>query len=131
MPVAASHADKFLDWQLLLSTCEEFAEALPSTGPLQAELAEALRRAMALLDDQQHYATLRREATKQLRLAEKTAHEAARRLRSAAKAGLGTDAELLVKFKVAPRRELGPRKRKAEQANPGEGAPAPEEPAKE
>jgi len=123
MPVATAHADMFLEWRLLLGACEEFSEVLASTEPLQAELAELLGRAMKLLDDQEHYATLRREATKQLRLAEKAAHEAARRLRSAAKAGLGTDHKQLVRFKVAPRREHGPRKRKDQEAAGAEGAP--------
>jgi hypothetical protein len=133
MPIKQAHADIFLEWQDILAAFESNADKLASAEPLRAALAESLRRAKELKDDQNHYKALKQRATQELREEIEVGRERARRVCSVVKGVMGTDNERLVQFKVAPRRERGPRKRKkAEQTlAAAESAPAPVEPSEE
>jgi hypothetical protein len=131
MPIAMAHADIFLEWRDILAAFEEHADQLALAEPLRAALAESLRRATELKDLQAHYTALKQRTTQELGEEVNLGRERARRLRSAVKAGLGTDNEGLVQFKVAPRRERGPRKRKAQEPAEAEGAAPPVESSEE
>ena len=127
MPIKMAHADIFSEWQDILAAFESNAEQLASAEPLRAALAESLRRAKELKADQNHYTALKQRATQELREEIEAGRERARRVCSVVKGVMGTDNERLVQFKVAPRREHGPRKRNKAEQTPAVAENAPVE----
>jgi predicted PP-loop superfamily ATPase len=120
MPVAASHADIMSEWEQILGIYKEHASKLAAFEPLRAALEESLERVRELKAEQLRYTALKQMATQNLLEQTAIGRERARRVRSAVKATLGTDSELLVSFSIAPIRKRGSRRKKTET---GEGTP--------
>jgi hypothetical protein len=113
MPQASSFADVILEWQQQLDSYARNAEKLTAAEPQRLELEALLKKAFALKEKQQSHTGVRQQTTKEIDELVKTGRELVRRLQSYAKSVLGTDNEVLVDFKVSPRRKRGPRKAKA------------------
>ena len=105
-------ADILRDWDILLAACKDNGEALQAAEPQRAEMERLTNLVRDLKDRQESLTAARQEITQKLTQAVLDGREAARRLRGAVKANLGTKTERLVQFKVAPNRPRGPRKPK-------------------
>lgn len=108
-----SFADVVRDWDNLLAACKDNGEVLQPAEPQRAEMERISNLVRGLKDRQESLTAERQEVTQKLQDAVKDGREAARRLRGAVKANLGTKTERLVQFRVAPNRPRGPRKPKA------------------
>jgi hypothetical protein len=122
-----SFADVIRDWDNLLAACKDNGEILQAAEPQRAEMERLTNLVRDLKDRQESLTAARQEITQKLTQAVIDGREAARRLRGAVKANLGTKTERLVQFKVAPNRPRGPRKPKA--APPVPPPPAEQSPA--
>lgn len=119
-----SFADLMLDWENLLAACADHADALASAEPQRALVEKLLKEARDLKAQNDSHRGAKQESRQQLDKLLKDGREAARRLRGAVKANLGTDNERLVQFNVTPNRKRGPRKQK--EAKPVEPPATPE-----
>ena len=117
-----SFGNEMRDMEGTLAAFAENAELLGAAEPHRASLEAIVGEAKALKDRQDSHTAARQEVTQQLRDAMVRGREAARRLRSAVRAILGTQNERLVQFKVAPLRRR-PRKLKPTEAPPPAGPP--------
>jgi hypothetical protein len=121
-----SFADVIRDWDNLLAACKDNSEALQLAEPQRAEMERVSNLVRDLKSRQESLSAERQEVTQILMQTLNDGREAARRLRGAVKANLGTKTERLVQFKVAPNRPRGPRKPKAAPpVLPPAGTPAP------
>jgi predicted PP-loop superfamily ATPase len=120
MPVATAHAKIVQEWHSLLEQFKEHAAKLAGAEPLRAALEESLSRVKDLKAKQRRYTALKQVATKDLKRETALGRERARCVRSAVRAVMGTDNELLVSFGVAPIRKRGGRRKKTAT---GEGTP--------
>jgi chromosome segregation ATPase len=120
-------ADIIRDWDNLLAACKDNGETLQAAEPQRAEMEKLTNLVRDLKDRQESLTAARQEVTQKLTQAVLDGREAARRLRGAVKANLGTKTERLVQFKVAPNRPRGPRKPKT--APPVPPPPAEQPPA--
>lgn len=117
-----SFPDLTRDWEGLLAASLEHAEILVNIEPLRAPVEQALTDVKTLKDRQDSLQAQRQRTTQELKALMDRGKEAARRLRAAIKAQLGTDNELLVRFGLPPRRK---RVRKAKTAKPATPASTP------
>lgn len=116
-----SFGNEMRDMEGALAAFADNAELLGGAEPQRAALAVIVAEIKVLKDRQDSHTAARQEVTQQLREAMTRGREAARRLRSAVRAILGTKNERLVQFKVAPLRK---RSRKAASKLPEETPPA-------
>jgi len=105
-----THTIVFRDWEGALEATTDNAALLASVEPLRISLQDFLVQGKALKVRQASLTANRQRVTQELNAVFKNGKEAARRLRLAVKATLGTDNEQLVQFNVAPRRPRGPKK---------------------
>ncbi len=115
MASPSSFADVIHDWEKLLAAYAANATSLTAMEPQRLELEALLAQARELKNRHEVQKSINQEVTKETRETVTKGLEIARRLRSHAKAVLGTDSELLVGFQVAPRRERGSRKKAPQQ----------------
>lgn len=113
------------DWEGLLAAYMDNADLLVAAEPQKLALEAILSEAKTLKDVQQSHAAVRQESTQRLNELMERGREAARRLRGAVKANLGTKNERLVQFKVKPIRKRGSRKSTAPPAETPPPAPPP------
>jgi hypothetical protein len=109
------------DWTGLLAACADNASSLQPAEPQREALVKILAEAEELKNRQEALIGARQEITQKLKVLVKDGQEAARRLRGAVKANLGTKNERLVQFKMAPNRPRGPRKTKKKPVTPPPG----------
>ena len=128
MSQTPSFADAIQEWQQQLDAYARNAARLTGMESERLELEAMLQKARELKDRQQSHVGVRQQTTKEINQLVTSGQELLRRLRSYAKSVLGTDNELLVDFKVAPRRPRGRRKPKPPTTPPPE-KPAPEDAA--
>lgn len=123
-----THNLVFRDWEGCLDATLDNAAALASVEPQRVALVGFLAQGTALKARQASLVGNKQRVTQELNAVIKDGKEAARRLRQAVKANIGTDNELLVQFNVAPRRPRGSKKASAVKPPPVEtpGAPVPE-----
>lgn len=105
-----THTIVFRDWEGCLDATTDNAAALASAEPLKVALQDYLIRGKALKATQASLTGNKQRITQELSKVIEGGKEAARRLRLAVKANIGTDNEQLVQFNVAPRRARGPKK---------------------
>jgi hypothetical protein len=122
MPTLNSFADVTTQWQKLLAACADNAAALTLAEPQRLMVEKTLKDVMDLKALQDSLRGAKQEARRQLTATLKEGEEAARRLRGAVKANLGTRNERLVQFNMKPIRPHGPRKPKV--VPPAEPEPA-------
>ncbi|HYO16829.1 MAG TPA: hypothetical protein VE685_26830 [Thermoanaerobaculia bacterium] len=115
-----SFGDEIREMEGTLAAFAENAEQLGAAEPHRAALEVIVGEAKALKDRQDSYIAARQEVTQQLREAMVRGREAARCLRSAVRAILGTQNERLVQFKVAPLRKRPRKLRTPEETPPTE-----------
>jgi hypothetical protein len=108
-----SFADVISQWQKLLAACADNAPVLTAAEPQRLEVEKMLKSVMDLKAVQDSHRAAKQETRQQLDQALADGREAARRLRGAVKANLGTATERLVQFNIKPIRAHGPRKPKA------------------
>jgi phosphoenolpyruvate carboxylase len=126
MPNINSFADITHDWEQLLRAFADSAEVLAPAEPQRAGLEQILNRVRETKARQDSHTANRQQATQELEDLVKNGLEQARRLRGMVKGLLGTKAERLVQFSVAP---IRPRSRKTQKQDPlpeagGGSAPA-------
>jgi hypothetical protein len=135
MPTTNSYAVLLNDWQQTLAAVDKTPEVQPAVEAERQALIQSVAEVDALLRRQQELIALKQRATQELQQARERGKEADIKLRSLVRGKLGHKNELLVHFKVAPKRKA---KRKPEEEEPsGEtpgtdaGAPAspPDKPA--
>jgi hypothetical protein len=125
-----SFAEQVLGWEQLVGSAEKYADELPDTAELRAELAAAIAESKAGQDE---YYTLRGrmlDAAERMRQAVARGEEAESRLRRIFQAAHGAASPLLHRYGIKPRRE---RRRAKEQPSvepetalsPGETGDAP------
>ncbi len=105
-----THTIVFRDWEGCLEATVDNAALLASVEPLRISLQDFLVQGKALKVRQASLTGNKQRVTQELKAVIKDGKEAARRLRLAIKATIGTDNEQLVQFNVAPRRPRGPKK---------------------
>jgi DNA-directed RNA polymerase alpha subunit len=118
MPAATSFADVIRDWERLLAAHTDNAEILTPAEAQRRVLEEFLAKARELKARQESLNAAKQQTTQEITALVKDGREAARRLRSAVKANLGTKNERLTQFKIAPLRERAPRKPKTPAPGP-------------
>jgi len=135
MATVNSFPDLTRDWEGLLASSLEHAEILVNIEPLRAPVEQALADAKTLKDRQESLKAQSQRATQELKELKNRGREAARRLRAAIRAQLGTDNELLTQFKIAPRRKRAARKpavvKDPPQTTPTTPDPAPSTPTQQ
>lgn len=112
-------------WEGLLAAYMDNAELLVAAEPQKLALEAILSEAKVLKDRQESHTAAKQELTQQLDGLMDRGREAARRLRGAVKANLGTKNERLVQFKMKPIRKRGPRKPAVPPADTPPPAPPP------
>lgn len=117
MATAQSFADKIRSWEKALAGYGNNAEALASADPQRQALEQILAKARELKNQQESFIAAKQQLTKEINELMEDGEEAARRLRAAAKANLGTKNERLVQFDVTP---IRPRTRKPKEEAPEE-----------
>ncbi len=130
-----SYAVLLNDWQQTLAAVDRTPDLQPAVEAERQALIQSVAEVEALLRRQQELIALKQRATQELREARERGKEADIKLRSLVRGKLGHKNELLVQFKVAPKRK--PRRKPEEEEPSGEtpgtdaGAPAspPEQPA--
>ena len=105
-----THTIVFRDWEGCLDATVDNAAALVSAEAQRLALADFLTQGKALKERQASLIGNKQRVTQELKAVIAGGKEAARRLRQAVKANLGTDNEQLVQFNIAPRRPRGPKK---------------------
>ncbi|HSS50224.1 MAG TPA: hypothetical protein VLX28_14900 [Thermoanaerobaculia bacterium] len=105
-----THTIVLRDWQGCLDATQDNAALLAAVEPQRLALADFLAQGNALKLRQDSLVGNKQRVTQELKAVIKGGKEAARRLRLAVKATLGTDNEQLVQFNVAPRRPRGGKK---------------------
>jgi hypothetical protein len=105
-----THTIVFRDWEGCLDAAVDNAAALAAAEAQRLALADFLTQGKALKERQASLIGNKQRVTQELKGVIAGGKEAARRLRQAVKANLGTDNEQLVQFNIAPRRPRGPRK---------------------
>ncbi|HEX4965272.1 MAG TPA: hypothetical protein VF173_30970 [Thermoanaerobaculia bacterium] len=125
MATINSLADVALDWQTVLSGCQDNADLMKIVEPLRAELEKQLGALTDINARKQSAIGLKQQLTQEMGEVLTAGRELARRLRGAAKAQLGTKSERLVQFKTAPVRDRKGRRSKAAKKPPVTPVPAP------
>jgi hypothetical protein len=100
-----SFAEQVLGWEQLAGNAEKYADELPDTAELRAELAAAIEESK---ESQQQYGQLRGRmlaAAERMRQAVVRGEEAERRLRRIVQAAHGAASPLLLRYGIKPRRE--------------------------
>jgi len=105
-----THTLVFRDWEGCLDATHDNAALLAAVEPQRIALADFLAQGNALKVRQASLVGNKQRVTQELKAVIVGGKEAARRLRQAVKANLGTDNEQLVQFNVAPRRPRGGKK---------------------
>ena len=120
-----SFADVMLEWKKILAACADNASALTTAEPQRLVVERMLREAEELKALQDSHQAAKQAIRQQLDQLVHDGREAARRLKGAVKANLGTGNARLVQFSIQPIRPRGPRKAKQPPATkpPAEAAP--------
>jgi hypothetical protein len=120
-----SFADVMLEWKKILAACADNAAALTSAEPQRLVVEKMLKDVEELKALQDSHQAAKQSIRQQLGLLVHDGREAARRLKGAVKANLGTSNELLIQFNIRPIRKRGSRKAKRLPASkpPAESAP--------
>jgi hypothetical protein len=127
VPTLNSFADHILDWQTLLLNYELNAGILAPAEPQRDALEAILSQAQEIKARQLQHIGEKQLATQQVENITAVGREAARRLRRAIEANVGTDSELLVQFGIAPiRRRSRKKKAPVTPQPPAGGNPEPE-----
>jgi predicted transcriptional regulator len=122
MPIINAQGKVFRKWEGAVNACQAQAAQLPNVEPFKAELQDILNQARQVKAQQEDNQAKRQALTQQLAELIKRGQESARRLRSYAKAQLGTKNELLVQFGAAPIRH---HVRSAKKSGTDSGTPTP------
>ena len=117
-----SFADLVENWEGLLRAYDDNADRLTAALVQRQALEAVLGQAQEIKARQLSHIGAKQRASQEIRGVTAAGKEAARRLRNAVKANVGTDNELLAQFKIAPRR---PRSRKTQPEPPQPPAPPP------
>jgi hypothetical protein len=104
MAIIKAYGSLFRDWESLIASCAENADALPDVGSLSAPLADLLTEARGAKNRQENLEGERRATTQALRDLSDRGKDAARQLRALVKARLGPKSERLKQFGIAPLR---------------------------
>jgi len=120
MATSNSFADVMLEWKKILAACAVNASALTTAESQRLVVERMLKEAEELKALQDSHQAAKQAIRQQLGLLVHDGREAARRLKGAVKANLGTNNELLIQFNIQPIRRRG---RKAKRL------PAPKPPA--
>ena len=139
MPTNNSYAVLLNNWQQTLSAVDKTPDLQPSVETERQALIQSVAEVEALLRRQQELIALKQRATQEFKEARERGKEVDIKLRSVVRGKLGHKNELLVQFKVAPKRRP---KRKPEEepsgekpgtgpggADPGTSVPPPDKPA--
>ena len=110
-----SFADLVQNWEGLLRAYDENADRLTPAQPQRQILEAALGHAQEVKARQLAHIGAKQRASQEILGAVRDGKEAARCMRNAVKANVGTDNEILTQFQIAPRR---PRSHKAPPAEP-------------
>jgi hypothetical protein len=121
---SGSFSSRVENWETMLRAYDLNAALLAPALPQRDALEAVLEQARDAKDAQLQHTSLKQQATKDMLRTMAAGDEAARCLRRAVEANLGTDSELLVHFELTPRR---PRRRR----KPATEEPAPTEPPSE
>jgi hypothetical protein len=105
-----THTVVFRDWEGVLGAAKDNASTLTSAEPLRLALEDILTQGKALKERRDSLVGNKQRVTQELQALVVRGKEAARRLRQAVKANMGTDNEQLVQFNIAPRRPRGAKK---------------------
>jgi hypothetical protein len=124
MPAATSFADVIRDWESLLAAHTDNVEVLAPAEAQRRALEEFLPKARELKARQESHDATKQQTTQEITALVKDGREAARRLRNAVKANMGTKNERLTQFKIAPIRPRGARKTKSPGTPPPDGSAA-------
>jgi hypothetical protein len=116
-----SFGNRVEHWQTMLGAFDLNADVLAPARPQRDALEAVLEQVWESKETQLQYVGLKQQASKVLLRMMAAGEEAARCLRRAVEANLGTDSEILAQFELTPRR---PRKRKLPEIE----EPAPQEP---
>jgi hypothetical protein len=117
MPSKNSYASLITDFEELLVAVDRTPDLQPSIETERQALAQFLVEIQTLRARQAELTALKQQATQQLKATMEKTKEAAIRVRSMVKGKIGSKDEVLVHFKVAPRRKR-PRKAKEEAKKP-------------
>src|SRR6185436_12565903 len=117
MPTNNSYAVLLNDWQQTLSAVDKTPDLQPSVETERQALIQSVAEVETLLRRQQELIALKQRATQELKEARERGKEVDIKLRSVVRGKLGHKNELLVQFKVAPKRKP---KRKPEEEPSGE-----------
>src|SRR5918992_4649026 len=120
MPTTNSYAVLLNDWQQTLAAVDKTPEVQPAVEAERQALIQSVAEVDALLRRQQELIALKQRATQELQQARERGKEADIKLRSLVRGKLGHKNELLVHFKVAPKRKA---KRKPEEEEPSGETP--------
>ena len=107
-----SFADVMLEWKKILAACADNASALIAAEPQRLVVEKMLKDVEELKALQDSHQAAKQAIRQQLGQLVHDGREAARRLKGAVKANLGTGNELLIQFNIKPIRKRGPRKAK-------------------
>ena len=120
MPIIQSFAESIVAWKKILAAFHANAEKLAPMAFLQEELEDLVERALELKSLQENQAAEKQETTKEIRQLMRAGQEAARRIRRAAQAALGSRSELLKAFLVMPLRDRKVRRGESDTPAPSE-----------
>ncbi len=107
-----SFADVMLEWKKILAACADNASALTAAEPQRLVVEKMLKDVEELKALQDSHQAAKQAIRQQLGQLVHDGREAARRLKGAVKANLGTGNERLIQFNIQPIRKRGPRKAK-------------------
>ena len=107
-----SFADVMLEWKKILAACSDNASALTAAEPQRLVVEKMLKDVEELKALQDSHQAAKQAIRQQLDQLVHDGREAARRLKGAVKANLGTGNERLIQFNIQPIRKRGPRKAK-------------------
>jgi hypothetical protein len=102
MPDKASYAETTKDWESVLTASRNNGDVLPNIEQFVTVLSDLLTEARHLKNVQEQADGTRQETTQKINETLVKGREAARRLRSAVRAHLGSKSERLPQFGIAP-----------------------------
>jgi hypothetical protein len=105
VPTNNSYAVLLNDWQQTLAAVDRTPEVQPSVETERQALIQSVAEVESLLRRQQELIALKQRATQELQAARERGKEWDIKLRSMVRGKLGHKNELLVQFKVAPKRK--------------------------
>ncbi len=118
MLTSTSYAVLLNKWQQTLAAVDRTPEVQPSVETERQALIQSVAEVESLLRRQQELVALKQRATQDLHAARERGREMDIKLRSLVRGKLGHKNELLVQFKVAPKRRPKPKPEEEETKEP-------------